>query len=297
MRSFILIPHVQIHNANALSSPYTVGFPAMTAWLGGMHALERKLRGVHEKYQNLVLKSIAVVSHDFHLHRRKGRGEYTYSLIGTGNPLDKSGNRSPFIEEARCRLTVSLLIEYEWSSPLKEVRFLRDLTRILHARMKWAGGDIIDFKNIDAVSVKDASDQYSLLRKLMPGYVLTERSDLMENTMCKGKDALEALLEHLVVQNRCEATDSGEFKWTQHRKEPGWIVPIAVGFQGISPLAKAEQQRDPETPHRFAESVVTLGEFIMPYRVEELDHILWHYQADLEKSLYLCKQNQKKAQA
>ncbi|MCB1977589.1 MAG: hypothetical protein KDE66_11370 [Nitrosomonas sp.] len=34
MRRFLLIPHLKIHNANAMSSPYTIGFPAMTAWLG-----------------------------------------------------------------------------------------------------------------------------------------------------------------------------------------------------------------------------------------------------------------------
>ena len=34
MKKVLLIPHVKILNANALSSPYTIGFPAMTAWLG-----------------------------------------------------------------------------------------------------------------------------------------------------------------------------------------------------------------------------------------------------------------------
>ena len=43
----ILIPHIKIQNANALSSPFTIGFPAMTAWLGAVHALERK---INEKY-------------------------------------------------------------------------------------------------------------------------------------------------------------------------------------------------------------------------------------------------------
>ncbi|HNL81302.1 MAG TPA: type I-F CRISPR-associated protein Csy2, partial [Agitococcus sp.] len=41
MRRFLLIPHIKIHNANAMSSPYTIGFPAMTAWLGAVHALQR----------------------------------------------------------------------------------------------------------------------------------------------------------------------------------------------------------------------------------------------------------------
>jgi len=44
-------------------------------------------------------------------------------------------------------------------------------------------------------------------------------------------------------------------------------------------------------PHRFAESVVTLGEFVRPYRIKNIDDMLWHYHADLKNNLYLCKQN------
>ncbi|WP_415735253.1 type I-F CRISPR-associated protein Csy2, partial [Legionella pneumophila] len=44
MRSnLILLPSIRVQNANALSSPFTIGFPAMTGWLGGVHALQRKL--------------------------------------------------------------------------------------------------------------------------------------------------------------------------------------------------------------------------------------------------------------
>jgi CRISPR-associated protein Csy2 len=68
-------------------------------------------------------------------------------------------------------------------------------------------------------------------------------------------------------------------------------VPIATGFHGITELAQAENQRDPDTPHRFAESIVTLGEFIMPYRINDLDNMLWHYHTDLANNLYLCRQN------
>ncbi len=66
-------------------------------------------------------------------------------------------------------------------------------------------------------------------------------------------------------------------------------MPIAVGFQGISELGQAANQRDLGTPHRFAESVVTLGEFKMPYRITNLDDVLWQYHADTERNLYLCR--------
>jgi CRISPR-associated protein Csy2 len=35
--------------------------------------------------------------------------------------------------------------------------------------------------------------------------------------------------------------------------------------------------------------VVTLGEFVMPYRINDLDDMLWQYHADTEQNLYLCR--------
>ncbi|PIU55383.1 MAG: type I-F CRISPR-associated protein Csy2, partial [Deltaproteobacteria bacterium CG07_land_8_20_14_0_80_38_7] len=32
IKRLLLLPHIKVHNANALSSPFTIGFPAMTAW-------------------------------------------------------------------------------------------------------------------------------------------------------------------------------------------------------------------------------------------------------------------------
>lgn len=66
-------------------------------------------------------------------------------------------------------------------------------------------------------------------------------------------------------------------------------MPIATGFQGISEIGTAKNQRDPHTPHRFAESLVTLGEFVMPYRITNLDDMLWQTHVDLEQNLYLCQ--------
>jgi len=76
-----------------------------------------------------------------------------------------------------------------------------------------------------------------------------------------------------------------------YKKEGGWIVPIAVGYQGISELGKLKNTRDSTTPHRFAESVVTLGEFKMPYRFETVDEMVWRYQEYQGDDLYLCKNN------
>ena len=291
MRHFLLIPHLKIHNANAMSSPYTIGFPAMTAWLGAVHALQRKLK---QQGCDLNLNKVAVSCHDFNLQTYKGRGDFVHSIVGTANPLDKDGNRPAFIEEARCHLEVSLLIEIESSSKRQRDQLL-DLVNGIVASMKFTSGDVLSAKSCTILNFDDDEDQSQQLRpilnKLMLGHVLIERRDLVIQSMQDGKDALDSVLDYLKVTHSSIQDEDGKVTWTSKRKAQGWLVPIAVGFQGISELGHAKNQRDVNTLHRFAESVLTLGEFVMPYRIESIDQLLWQYHVDLENNLYLC-QNQ-----
>lgn len=295
MRRFILVPHLKIQNANAMSSPYSIGFPAMTAWLGAVHALQRKLQ--QQGFSDLFLHKVAISSHAFNLQTYKGKGDYVHSIVGTANPLDKDGNRPAFIEEARCHLEVSLLIEYsgEYSEQVAQA-----ITTQLHS-MKVASGDVLGFKALQhlALEAGNEHDLKVILGRLMLGHVLIERRDLMQQVMQEGQsgqsgqDALDALLGYLTVNHTATEKD-GKVSWSSNRKTKGWLVPVAVGFQGISELGIAQNQRDNTMPHRFAESVLTLGEFVMPYRIKDIDSMLWHYHipeahADAPASLYLCK--------
>lgn len=285
----LILPHIKIHNANALSSPFTIGFPAMSAWLGFVHALERKLNKAG--FSELMLRSAAVISHQCDVQTHRGDGDFVHSIIGTGNPLTKEGARPAFIEEARCHLDVSLIIEWEGDEDqVQSTDFKQQLLNML-ATMKVAGGDILSvqppfFRSVDG---KNSHETQSLLRQLMPGYVLKERRDLMCEAMQQGEDAIDALLGYLTVNHESEQQDDGTIIWRSQRKAKGWIVPIAIGFQGISPLGEAKNQRDPSVPHRFAESVVTLGEFVMAHKIQHLDDVLWEYFPDVENDLYLCQ--------
>ena len=303
MRKVLLIPHINVHNANALSSPYTIGFPAMTAFLGGVHALQRMLN--HGNFKEVNFKSVAVVCHEIDLQTYKGPGDYVYSIIGTGNPLvpdDKAKGskweapfkRPSFIEEARCHLDVSLVIEYEGVDTDDEDEALEEITTALYAKMKLAGGDILSFNIPEFIKIIDNKAFSRLTRKLMPGYVIIERRELIEKSMENGLDAIDAMLDYLKVMHRSEKDSDGNVSWTSRRKTSGWIVPVATGFHGITDLCQAKNQRDPDTRHRFAETIVTLGEFVMPYRIKNLAHMLWHYHTDLENNLYICQQNNRK---
>ena len=293
MTPYLLIRKIKIQNANAMSSPVTIGFPAITAWLGGIHALERRLRQ-RAALSALHFSRMAIACHTFDLQTYRGHGDYVDSVIITANPLLKKGanfERPPFIEEARVHLTISLLVELDQITPEMEEQLPASIAQEL-PRMKFAGGDILP----EPASLKllyhnpaDPAADRNILRQLAPGYLLVERRDLMETLMVEGKSGADALLHFLEIQYQADHNDAGEVpRWNGKKAEPGWLVPIAVGFKGLSPLERVDRQRDAETPHRFAESVITLGEFKMPHHFQQISDVLWKYEYLSSKNLYLC---------
>lgn len=293
-KRFLVLPHLKIHNANAMSSPYSIGFPAMTAWLGAVHAIERKIHALNIAELNSVrFLSTAISCHDFNLQTYRGENDYVSSIVSTANPLDKDGNRPAFVEEARAHLEVTLLIECIGLNPDHDAILLEQLDNICKT-MKFASGDLLTMQRPQCFTFDEDSDTayQNVVRHLMLGHVLIERRDLMVEEMKQGIDAMDAMLNHLKIMHRSTQDDDGKVTWTSSRKTKGWIVPISVGFQGISTLEKAIEQRDPETPHRFAEAVLTLGEFVLAYKVGSdysIEDILWQYQADIDNDLYLCQ--------
>ena len=61
-QGLLVLPRLRIQNANAISSPLTHGFPSMTAFLGLMWALERKLCANNI---GMAFDSVGVICHDF----------------------------------------------------------------------------------------------------------------------------------------------------------------------------------------------------------------------------------------
>ena len=290
----LILPHIKVHNANALSSPFTIGFPAVTGFLGAVHALQRK---VNAKGLSVIFDAVGIISHDANLQTYKGTNDFVYSIIGTGNPLDKTGSRSAFIEEARIYLDVSLVVKFTGIALEQREELVELVNELLSGHMKIAGGDVFSHQNaqIHIVDTSETEGLKKLQRQLMPGYALIERRDLMQGAMEEGQDALDSLIDYLAVHNNCEVTldettQEERIKWVSKRKVSGWVVPIATGFQGISALGQAKNQRDEDTPHRFAESVVTLGEFKMPHRVNSLEQLFWRYEFEGDNDLYLCQQ-------
>ncbi len=284
MSDYVLLKRLQVQNANALSSPFTFGFPAVTAFLGFAHALQRQLNPTADP-DELLITGVGIISHALDLQDHQEN--YSRTLRLTANPLDKDGSRPSFVEEGRCHLVVSLVLEVE-NLPNGRARenLIRDLPNRLLARCKLAGGDILSVANVQILA-----DNKAGLRALMPGYALLERRDLMLEAMQAGQDALDAL--HGLLQIRHRSTLNADEKtatWHSSRAQAGWIVPIAVGYHALTAVGMAAQQRDEQTPHRFVESVITAGEFVMPYRLNGLADLIWRYQHAPDSAVYLCSQ-------
>ena len=155
-------------------------------------------------------------------------------------------------------------------------------------KMKVAGGDILKFKDIQILYCDESnSSTRKIMSKLMPGFVLVERTDLLIDEIDSGRDSLSRLIDYIAIHNTLSVTDEKR-EWVKTKKLPGWLVPIAVGFRGISELGKVKNQRDITKPHRFVEPIVTLGEFKLPYRVTSIDEIMWHYEYESDGNFYLC---------
>ncbi|OQX02717.1 MAG: type I-F CRISPR-associated protein Csy2 [Thiothrix lacustris] len=289
MKQYLLIKRLQVQNANALSSPFTYGFPAVTAFLGFAHALQRHLNQDSD-FQNLHITGIGIVNHAFTMQDHQEG--YSRTLRLTANPLDKDGSRPSFVEEGRCHFTVSLVLEVDQLENGLDDELKERVAELILGRMKLAGGDILPLENAEKKIYLIPNDSKGL-RSLMPGYALIERRDLMIAAMQQGQDALDALHSALQISHECVTDEKGNMSWQKSRANAGWLVPIATGFHALTAAGVAEQQRDSDTPHRFAESLVTLGEFVMPYRLDNLAALVWRYRYDGD--FYTCTQQSRAA--
>ena len=281
MSPYLLISHLRVHNANALSSTMTIGTPAITAFLGFAHALQRKL----PKQWSVHFTKVGICMHRLRVHQYREAGQDAYSLIGASYPLDKKGERCSFVEEARCDLEFSLVIQVDSMLPQGCEPFIKETIQI----MKFAGGDIEELGQV--IELMDSGDGFiekRLKHELMPGYWLIDRSDLIRLAVNETVDSMQALLNYISVFVSTTKSSTGLLH-TYSKKESGWLVPIAVGFQGLTDCETAENKRDPSKLHRFAEPVLTLGEYKMVHRLQSVSEILWSYHFDPETNLYLCQ--------
>ncbi|MES2205163.1 MAG: type I-F CRISPR-associated protein Csy2 [Pseudomonadota bacterium] len=314
MKSLLTLRNINVENANAISG-VTYGFPAISNFLGFTHALSRKI----EKKLGLRLGGCAVICHQYQVnaHQPKGWGDYVFAL--TRNPLTKEGSTAAFVEEGRMAMEVSLLIECDFicenlgSGDFKEeIKAFEDFVREQVLMSRLAGGTILNmekvvFEELPQDREKIAKFTRKQLLKLMPGFLLVNRSDTLkkhyESLKLSNPDAelIDAWLDFAALKYKAipnlkeneELTEQAKAHW-EYKSKPasGWLVPLAIGFKAISPLYENNEvarSRDPSIPFRFVETVYGIGEWLSPHRIQKFNGIFWRYRAEGE--WYLCENN------
>lgn len=307
--AFLLLPRLRVQNANAISGPLSWGFPSPTAFTGFAHALERKFSGRLKKG----FAGVGIVCHRFEpqVHRPAGRLTQVFSL--TRNPIHagwKPFEEKPaaLIEESRAHLEVSLVIAVKDLLSAKDgAYFAEDLLKAVHG-MRLAGGSLLPARGgerFDAQwwpAAEDLEGQAQVFRKLrrrlLPGFALVQREDLLRARLEElrnppGATALDALLDLAGFNIDPVAIDPARPAAVEWRKRlrPGWLVPLPIGYAGIAELHAAgavENARDGATPFRFVESLYSLGEWVGPHQLENLQQLLWYTEADTDNGIYRC---------
>ncbi|MHB8056794.1 MAG: type I-F CRISPR-associated protein Csy2 [Desulfuromonadaceae bacterium] len=305
MDALLILRNIRVENANAVAG-LTWGFPAISNFLGFVHALSRKL----PTDIGLNLGGCGVVCHNRQVqsYQPRGWGDHVFAL--TRNPLTREEKSPAFNEEGRMHMTVSLLIPVVGMLDEEcEPRKLEQMIELLALSQRLAGGTII---SIDAVEMLEPPEDFEglqkferkQLRKLLPGFALVQRADLLAEhaQQCRGQDPsaeqLDAWLDFSAIKFQAERPDgvvdeqtAADWRYVP-KPDRGWLVPMATGYRGISDLYEpgvVARSRDSTTPFRFVESVYSVGEWLSPHRVSKLEQLIWRYHAEPETGWYLCR--------
>ena len=315
LNALLVLPRLRIQNANAISSPMTWGFPAITAFTGFMTALERRLG----PEAGLAFYGVGVICHGF--EPQVTHGGYTRSFHLTRNPVLQDGGTAAIVEEGRVHLDITLVFDValalSQSGEAERAQFAARIGELV-AGMRVAGGSVMPalpgtFRSPPRPQLMLLSDGeearpkefHRLSRRWLPGFALVSRDDLLQARLFElqaaqpGATLLDAWLDlsrlnHRATRHETPDEKTGEpletIEWATDTR-PGWTVPIPVGFAPLTalhPPGTVAGARDARVPFQFVESVYSIGQWISPHRLSDVDQLMWRPSHDPATGLYRC---------
>ena len=295
-KAILVLPRIRVQNANAISSPLTWGFPAITAFTGLAVALARRVQADSDISGVSFTGGVGVVCHGF--DAQVTESGYTHSFCLTRNPLLSNGTSAAIVEEGRVHLDITLILEVSINDALlNDERRAQCAAAIREhlAAMRIAGGSVMPSQHrrkADIVLIPDDSEKREqefkcLARQWLPGFALVGRDDLLQPPL--QNSLLDSWLKQAQLAYRATKNEAtGAIEWKRDERK-GWLVPIPVGYAALSelhPAGSVAGARDGSVPFRFVESVYSIGEWVSPHRLHQVEQILWRTQFDADKGLY-----------
>lgn len=307
---YLLFKKVIIDGANTISSPMTYGFPAITGFLGSFHAMSRKM-AEDEQLSSIALGGVLLACHDCQPQMYRPNTYNNYTFNQTRNPIKKDGKTASIIEEGKCHLTMSFVVEVLADTKLTTEHQASAIqkTKQWIQQQRMAGGSVRGLARFEPVQFFDSSNISAVIPQLLPAFVLmnaqNEFAQIINDVQKDNPDAtpLDALIDVCTLHHIPESQKNGEIKWsaTSRKSGHGWLVPMPIGYQGISEVFDAgvmQNVRNPEYPSQYVEAIYSLGKWVYPQRLNriggehDIANAFWRYRYDVDDSLYLVTQQQ-----
>ncbi|WP_352339051.1 type I-F CRISPR-associated protein Csy2 [Psychrobacter sp. 16-MNA-CIBAN-0192] len=307
---YLLFKKVIIDGANTISSPLTYGFPAITGFLGSFHAMSRKMAD-DTQLSEVSLGGVLLACHDCQPQMYRPNTYNNYTFNQTRNPIKKDGKTASIIEEGKCRLVMSFVVEILAETSLtaeQQVSAIQETKQWIQ-QQRMAGGSVHGLARFEPVQFFDSSDISAVIPQLLPAFVLmdaqNEFAQIINEVQKDNPDAtpLDALIDVCALHHIPETQKNGDTKWltTSRKSGHGWLVPMPIGYQGISDLYDSgvmQNVRNPKYPSQYVEAIYSLGKWVYPQLLNriggehDIANAFWRYHYDADNSLYLVTQQQ-----
>lgn len=190
MSQYLLIERIKVQSANA-SSGFTWGFPAITNFLGFSHKLNINLKK-DSSLIGLSLGGCVVIAHSSHSNTFETENGLLFCQYRGTNYLKSTmpgdAHKAPsVIEEAKMNMTVSLLIPVEgYLGGLQDllITFIENACQV----QRLAGGTVLSVANVGIVDLANEEQLKSIRRRLLPGFVLQDKSHYLADHFTKLKE-------------------------------------------------------------------------------------------------------------
>lgn len=324
LNAMLVLPRLRVQNANTISSPLTWGFPAITAFTGLMTALERRLG----PQAGLTFDGVGVICHGFEPQVASAKYERAFALKKPCTVRQKEVEQfikdstpPSIVEEGQAHLDITLVfdvgLDLSQSGEAERAELAAHIGELV-AGIRIAGGSVMPAlpgvlrhppRPLLVLLPDDLEERakqfHRLSRRWLPGFALVSRDDLLQARWLElqvkqtGVTLLDAWLDLSRLNHRAtrvQKTDesTGEsnetIEWVTDTR-PGWTVPIPVGFApltALQPPGAVAGARDVNVPFQFVESVYSIGQWISPYRLNDVDQLLWRPSHDPATGLYRC---------
>lgn len=197
---------------------------------------------------------------------------------------------------------------------------LQKLNQLVYG-MRLAGGSIFPHKRMKPKLVNwllsDAESKTKQLRRiLLPSFALMHRHEALTthqawlkqypnylDTQKSKPSLLDTLLDIQrlnfvsTAKNDIDSTDDAIEGGWQVRIRPehlkGWLVPIPIGYAALTevqPQGVVKGLRNDQYPTNFVETLLSLGEWQSPHRIENIVETLWNYDMEPKNGVYALVQ-------